>query len=64
MLTRSYLYDIIFTKGGDNMAKERATFTIEKSTLDYFNELADKKALNKSKWVEQQMIKFIEREVK
>jgi hypothetical protein len=46
-------------KGGVNM-KKTVTFTVEESVLNTFNQFAEVAALNKSKWIEQQMIRFTE----
>jgi len=43
--------------------KKKVTYTVENETLDMFDALAEQKSLNKSKWIENQMIKFIEKEV-
>jgi len=40
--------------------KVKASYTIEKEILDKFNNLADRESINRSKWIENQMVKFIE----
>ena len=45
------------------MAKKKVTFTVNEETLTMFNSVAENKSINKSLWVENQMIKFIEKEV-
>ena len=45
------------------MAKKKVTFTVEIATLDTFKSLAEINSLNMSKWVENQMVKYIEKEV-
>lgn len=45
------------------MAKKKVTFTIQKATLDTFKSLAEINSLNMSRWIENQMVKYIEKEV-
>ena len=40
--------------------KAKPSFTVDKQVVEQFNKLANKNSLNKSKWVENQMIKYIE----
>ncbi len=45
------------------MAKKKVTFTVEVDVLGRFKEVTEQNSLNMSKWIENQMIKYIEKEV-
>jgi len=45
------------------MAKKKVTFTVEEDVLNMFKGLSESNALNMSQWVENQMVKYIEKEV-
>ena len=45
------------------MAKKKVTFTVEESILQTFKSLSEKRSINMSLWIENQMIKFVEKEV-
>ena len=45
------------------MAKKKVTYAISKEVLDAFKDLAEVNSLNMSKWIENQMVKYIEKQV-
>ena len=44
--------------------KTKPSYTIDKEVKDQFDKVAKKNSLNKSQWVENQMIKYIEEKTK
>lgn len=45
------------------MNKEQVNYKVKKSVKDAFNGIAESNSLNKSNWIEKQMIKYIESQV-
>lgn len=43
--------------------KKKVTYTVEEDVVNMFDKLAERKSINKSKWIEKQMFKFIQKEV-
>ncbi len=41
------------------MAKKQVNYYIDKDVVEKFNEVAEEKSINKSKWIEKQMYLFI-----
>lgn len=45
------------------MAKKKVTFTVDEGILQMFKSLSEKDSINMSLWIENQMIKYIKKEV-
>lgn len=54
-----FIFELRF--GSINLEKKKVTFTISETIYDKFDELADKLAINKSKFVENRMKEFIDK---
>jgi len=44
--------------------KKKVTYTVNKDTAEMFKSVAEQESLNMSKWLENQMIKYIEEKTK